>query len=255
MKGFVEEYPQRWLIKSNYYPSAKFVIGKTDVLTAGNKDNVVGDGYVIREDAKEMKSVLSLKGVYDQLSELKNTAFKSWDNEIPKHEWSLAEAYLQSEIIAVDHAIKAHEISCNKKENSLKGCLYDDLLQEEDDEDTPINLQLMSCTFGTMMIFDEYTMSETIKTPYQNLMFDYDPATKDTCLTIEPTVQICDSYRPQYHEMAVHYTAKYLKDDLKRVVFVGGGDSMLLHEILKYPSLELVVGLEIDQTVTRKVGA
>ena len=51
--------------------------------------------------------------------------------------------------------------------------------------------------------------------------------------------------------MAVHYTAKYLKEDLKRVVFVGGGDSMLLHEVLKYPSLELVVGLEIDQTVTR----
>jgi hypothetical protein len=49
----------------------------------------------------------------------------------------------------------------------------------------------------------------------------------------------------------VHNTARYV-DEIKRVVWVGGGDSMLLHEILKYPSLELVVGLEIDQKVTRK---
>ena len=33
-------------------------------------------------------------------------------------------------------------------------------------------------------------------------------------------------------------------------VFVGGGDAMLLHEILKYPQVELVLGLELDQKVT-----
>lgn len=34
-------------------------------------------------------------------------------------------------------------------------------------------------------------------------------------------------------------------------MFVGGGDSMLLHELLKYDSLELVVALELDQRVVR----
>lgn len=38
---------------------------------------------------------------------------------------------------------------------------------------------------------------------------------------------------------------------VKRVVFVGGGDSMLLHEVLKYEGLEMVLGLELDQKVTR----
>ena len=71
------------------------------------------------------------------------------------------------------------------------------------------------------------------------------------CLQLDTTVQICESYRPHYHEMAVHYTALFL-NKIKRVLFVGGGDSMLLHETLKYPSLELVVGLELDQKVTRK---
>ena len=51
--------------------------------------------------------------------------------------------------------------------------------------------------------------------------------------------------------MAVHYPARFL-ENIKRVVFVGGGDSMLLHETLKYPSLELVVGLELDQKVVRR---
>jgi spermidine synthase len=50
----------------------------------------------------------------------------------------------------------------------------------------------------------------------------------------------------------VHHAARFMpKDSIRRALFVGGGDSMLLHEILKYPSLELVVGLELDQKVTR----
>ena len=71
------------------------------------------------------------------------------------------------------------------------------------------------------------------------------------CFHLDDVLQICGSYRAHYHEMVVHYTARHF-DEVKRVVFVGGGDSMLLHEIVKYkPSLELVVGLEIDQKVTR----
>jgi len=48
----------------------------------------------------------------------------------------------------------------------------------------------------------------------------------------------------------MHFAARYV-DKVKRVLFVGGGDSMLLHEALKYPSLELVVGLELDQAIVR----
>ena len=51
--------------------------------------------------------------------------------------------------------------------------------------------------------------------------------------------------------MMIHYAARFLKD-IKRVLFVGGGDSMLLHETLKYQNLELVVGLELDQKITRQ---
>jgi S-adenosylmethionine/arginine decarboxylase-like enzyme len=39
---------------------------------------------------------------------------------------------------------------------------------------------------------------------------------------------------------------------MKRVAFIGGGDSMLLHEALKYPNVELILGLELDQKVVRE---
>jgi len=54
------------------------------------------------------------------------------------------------------------------------------------------------------------------------------------------------NYWPNYHEPMVHVTSNFL-ERVKRVAFVGGGDSMLLHEILKYELLELVVALELDQ--------
>jgi len=85
---------------------------------------------------------------------------------------------------------------------------------------------------------------------YQKVIFEENLRTQDKCLRLDTTLQQCSSYRPHYHEPFVHLSASYL-EQLKRVVFVGGGDSMLLHEVLKYPSVELVLGLELDQKVTR----
>merc|ERR1719343_1004503 len=98
-------------------------------------------------------------------------------------------------------------------------------------------------------------MMEGLKTHYQVLNFAFRPGDEDKepdiCMDLEDTVQICSSYRPHYHEFSSHFAARFV-DNIKRVVFVGGGDSMMLHEVLKYPSLEKVVGLELDQTVVRK---
>ncbi|KAL7529791.1 hypothetical protein ACHAWF_003115 [Thalassiosira exigua] len=60
----------------------------------------------------------------------------------------------------------------------------------------------------------------------------------------------CASYRPHLHELFVHHAARYV-NKVKRVIFLGGGDSQVLHKVLKYPSLELIVGLELDHEVAR----
>lgn len=90
---------------------------------------------------------------------------------------------------------------------------------------------------------------------YQRVIFEENLKAGDKCLRLDNTLQQCSSYRPHYHEPFVHQSASYLNEGMmsgvKRVVFVGGGDSMLLHEVLKYDGLEMVLGLELDQKVTR----
>lgn len=92
---------------------------------------------------------------------------------------------------------------------------------------------------------------------YQRVIFEENLVKEDKCLRLDATLQQCSSYRPHYHEPFVHFSASYLNrgflSGVKRVVFVGGGDSMLLHEVLKYEGLEMVLGLELDQKVTRSV--
>ena len=76
------------------------------------------------------------------------------------------------------------------------------------------------------------TVHTSIRSHYQELFFYADPTTQDMCMKLDDTVQQCTSYRPHYHEFAVHFPARFLTA-IKRVLFVGGGDSMVLHDVLK----------------------
>ncbi|KAL7552164.1 hypothetical protein ACHAWF_015385 [Thalassiosira exigua] len=67
-------------------------------------------------------------------------------------------------------------------------------------------------------------------------------------MRLDDHLESCQSNRAHYHEVLVHYAASYAKE-VTRVMFLGGGDNMILHELLKYDSLELVVGLELDKGV------
>lgn len=113
-----------------------------------------------------------------------------------------------------------------------------------------------SCTDQTLIEWEEHFEGvHEEQSLYQKISFDESLENEDKCLTLDTTMQQCSSYRPHYHEPFVHYSASYLNDGImsgvKRVAFVGGGDSMLLHEVLKYQGLEIVLGLELDQKVTR----
>ncbi|RYZ86621.1 MAG: polyamine aminopropyltransferase, partial [Proteobacteria bacterium] len=56
-----------------------------------------------------------------------------------------------------------------------------------------------------------------------------------------------DEYR--YHEALVHVGLSSLKDP-KRVLILGGGDGLAVREILKYPSIEEVVLVDLDSEMT-----
>lgn len=91
----------------------------------------------------------------------------------------------------------------------------------------------------------------------QEINILHNPTSDDACLVLSQGdaghfLHACASNRPHYHEVFVHYPARFL-DKVERVLFIGGGDSMVLHEVLKYKDLKKVVGLELDQHVVRTV--
>ncbi|KAL7564611.1 hypothetical protein ACA910_017953 [Epithemia clementina (nom. ined.)] len=103
--------------------------------------------------------------------------------------------------------------------------------------------------------FDEQSViKDRAPSFYQDIEWEHYFNTKinkdDTCLFLDGYFHSCTSVRPHVHETIIHYPASFV-DEVKRVLYVGGGDVIILHEILKYPSLELVIGMELDQAVVR----
>lgn len=125
---------------------------------------------------------------------------------------------------------------------------YEDFFRLEADD---LSYNEQNCRSSELHDFLDYNTFIIEKSNYQELHFQNRESDSDLCLHLDNMLQICTSYRPHYHEFFIHYPAQFV-ESIKRVVFLGSGDAMLLHEILKYPNLEKVVGLELDQHVTRK---
>eukprot|EP00957_Ditylum_brightwellii_P144410 11001090-Ditylum_brightwellii.AAC.1 len=191
----------------------------------------------------------------DRLEDLQQsiaTHLASRDPKVKDNEWKVIKDYLSSLVVAMKLAVSTYnkyrhgcsDGSCNVWRGYPNLDEHVEIFEEkgytsytcDDDE---VFARLDEKPFEDL---------EEVQSHYQKMLFYWNEDTNSTCFNIELTVQICEDYRPQYHEMSVHYAARYL-NNIKRFLWVGGGDSMLLHEILKYPSLEVAVGLEIDQKV------
>lgn len=95
---------------------------------------------------------------------------------------------------------------------------------------------------------------EDIRSLYHKILV-IDTKRKDLgkCLLLNDEVQFCDTEERKYHELIVHFAAQYLPNaHPTNVLLVGGGDTMVLREVLKYGDLvKGVTILELDDMVTR----
>jgi hypothetical protein len=180
--------------------------------------------------------------------------------DVPLNEWEKTVEYMKAMELAVQVAIQWYQEISNPYSCVIEGTCTVSLSRYTDlDEEYKAILNKaypsLSCNIDEQFeVFLDGTFEDidNTKSQYQRINFMINENNRDVCMDLDDTTQICDSYRPHYHEYMVHQTARFLPaESIKRVLFVGGGDSMLLHETLKYPSLELVVGLELDQKVTR----
>lgn len=259
--GFVEQFPQTWIFPEI---DVSFRVDERHTTGKDGKDElkVVVTEWIEGGEVDDEESFEDLSSLLREIEERKELLFSDENRKVearvPDHEWNIMVSFANAMEVAVrtalDHA-EIEDLECVQEGTCTISSLsrYENLDKREltawndIDEDWPTcndDIEMGKYDDGTFELIDE------IKSPYQHLSYMIDRTNRDTCFDLDGTIQICDSYRPHYHELSVHNAARYLKS-MKRVLWVGGGDSMLLHEFLKYPELELAVGLELDQRVVR----
>lgn len=240
--GFVEQYPQRWFF------------GKANRLSFALDENESGKVVVewLEKKRPTKKGIRFLFDVLERLDDFGSLGLAKPNPSIPKEEIDTIKNYHQAMMNAIQLALDDLDVSykgsnCVKGDDSCAMSARYDSLDYVPDE---LDYATYTCDTGKSMSFKGFDKMEDLESHYQAISYSKDPKNDNVCFSISNVIQMCGSYRPHYHEMVVHYTGRFIPE-VKRVIFVGGGDSMLLHDIVKYPSLELVIGLELDQVITR----
>ncbi|MEO1205085.1 MAG: spermidine synthase [Pseudomonadota bacterium] len=87
------------------------------------------------------------------------------------------------------------------------------------------------------------------QTTYQEYLFFKSPV-HGTCIALDGDIQSCASDEALYHEALVH-PAMLLHPDPRTVLIMGGGEGATSREVLRHPSVEKVVMVDIDREFVR----
>jgi hypothetical protein len=237
--------------------------------------------HLTQDKTKLNRFRIYLKSELKRLKRIKNInfldgAYNYKKDNITDYEWSNINQYIDANIIAMSIAldditppIQDKQIVPTTPDVMQKivgnGNHYDTLLETEVDD---MSYHKTTCDnrdqFGYIGYWDtEHNIQSSyypgIEINYcESFWFNKKPDEINVCINIDIGDQVpemCSAFRPYYTEYTVHMTARYIKS-LKRVLFIGSGgtNSMLLNELLlKYnSSIELIVGIELDQTIIRK---
>ncbi len=242
--GFVEDYPQRWVlptpqkrsnnIQNEVPPEIEFDVWKTGTQSSDrfevhwiNPSEPPTNPVAIDHLKKELTRIHEMNALVEKTAE--TLVSESERENIVDYYESLIIAY-KSVIESIEVAIKYAPAFVEDEGDNFMACADFDAIMEG--------------TYG-------WFHADESESSHQTIDYHYNDETRDSCLYLDDYLHACVSNRPHYHEVFVHYPAYFL-EKVERVLFIGGGDSMVLHEVLKYDDeLELVVGLELDQHVVR----
>ena len=241
--GFVEDYPRRWSFFDN---ELLFQLEEND----GDKNHgsasnlkVVWLGEEGDGEADEEYCEMVLPLLYGHLFRVKSIKVVEIAETLSsEHERFMSIRFHSALVTALEHVIWYMEDT--RKSSAHKSEVYDNLDDDIDAHKLPFNHII--CDFETEHL--DYKMMDNFTSFYQEITFWRNEERDDICMRLDHLLESCERNRAHYHETMVHYAASYV-ESVKRVMFLGGGDNMILHEVLKYPLLELVVGLELDKGV------
>lgn len=264
--GFVEQYPHRWRFTYNSDEEDAHILIELE------EDETTGELRLIwLSEEPDRGGISFLRGhlkrqqdIHDELVEETKTLAASYEKETIME---FHEALMTALKMAIQEAGRAEsalgkpEKDCLVEPDGSQTCTlntdgrYDSLIplegegnQKDGDEDSH---SVCSSAQSRYLGEAEYEHLDETESFYQTITYEHNNEIDDTCLYLSGWLQTCSSWRPQYHESVVHVPASFLAN-VTRVIYLGGGDNMLLHEILKYRNtLEMVLGMELDQQVVR----
>ncbi|VEU34716.1 unnamed protein product [Pseudo-nitzschia multistriata] len=238
--GFVEDYPQRWVLPVPQRRSNTDANNVPDEISFDVLEVRDGSRYEVRWIDPSMPLIFGfvvehLQKEQTRIAELEPLVAET-TGSLPPGERETVAKYYRSLLVAYEAAVGAIQKAM-------------DVLPAP--EENPGD-QFMACEDFEALYAEEdgWKLTHGSYSSHQGVDYYSNEKKKDVCLFLEEYLHACISNRPHYHEVFVHYPAYFL-EKVERVLFIGGGDSMVLHEVLKYDELELVVGLELDQHVVR----
>lgn len=274
--GFLEPYPQRWSIpgesahieytrnETGIIDEPEFIYDfETDLIERNNgkwfwrfseKSQIVflyqdeDEEPVVVWDTSNGLDEVDLKDSWpsyrEELRRITRLRNIEWDQspeayDIPQEEWDMIWAFHRSYTTILETALEYVE-DMSPHLSTDHHAHYDDMTHEGDG----MTYNELDCPSSELIDFLDYDLFEEKSSNYQVMKWQTREEDDDMCLHLDDMLQICTSYRPHYHEYFVHFPAQYI-EKVERVMFLGSGDAMLLHEILKYPDLQKVVGLEV----------
>ncbi len=104
-----------------------------------------------------------------------------------------------------------------------------------------VNSDWLSAIIQKKMFYDDIVFTE--RTKYQEIVLTRNG--DDFRLYLDGSLQFSSSDEYRYHEMLVH-PAMSLQGNPRSVLVLGGGDGLAVREILKVPSVEKIVLVELD---------
>jgi len=260
--GFVDEFPQRWIFEDipGLDEDSDPLMIEVDRFEKPDlyDPDVMTMQYEVTwqtEERPDLDTLNFLNSQVNRLESLEGDIFAATESLQSGHEQYTIRKYHHDLKMALKLAIWASyeeavdnlEVSEDEKDDA--GHNYDTLEKRTrigDVEDLSPRICHGKHDQSTAKYFEPHFETHS---QYQKIQYRHGEDYDDTCLHLGKWLQTCTSFRI-YHEALIHYPASFLPE-LKRVVYIGGGDNMILHELLKYQSIELVVGFELDQRVVR----
>jgi hypothetical protein len=229
--GFIERYPQRWIFDRK--KSLSFELDQDE-----------SGAFLVKwlDDEPSDYAMEQLENMLEYLEEFTAEKLTTRNETVPDREWAAIKEYSAALNIALHAAIDANEERIDSCIISMNGCpenWFDDLAEDIQPLEVSGNL-VRTCSALPYESMGSYIPFDSTTSLYGILTAAYNEETEDLCVSAYGSLK-CSSFSPIRDEMFVHYPARYV-DEVKRVAWIGGRDSTLLDEILKYPSLELALG-------------